>query len=191
MQGLRFPLHPVSIELLNAYNVTVSELYPNAWGYITFFLILYSLFDVKPSLTDFRYIFRAQVCPCAHGPGWITFQHRRGYRIVTGMPDSTKSFRYHFAFLYSAHGWDIKTTHDQQPNLTLNNQVPQCGYEESLIIYHTETEIVMGDYGPVFVQRKFIIDNKLLSNDLVLSAMGIGSRWPQCKLLNLRDFSFE
>ena len=107
------------------------------------------------------------------------------------MLDSTKSFRYHFALLHSAHGWDIKTTPDQQPNLTLNNQVPQCGYEKSLIIYHAETEIVMGDYGPVSVQRKFIIDNKLLRNDLLLSTMGIGSRWPQCKLLNLRDFSFE
>lgn len=30
--GLRFPLHPFVVEVLNAYNITVSEVYPNGEG---------------------------------------------------------------------------------------------------------------------------------------------------------------
>lgn len=38
--SLRFPLYPFAVEVLNAYDIAVSELYPNGWGCIIAFIII-------------------------------------------------------------------------------------------------------------------------------------------------------
>ena len=72
--GLRFPLHPFFKEVLDLLNVSIPELYPNAWGCFVAFLILCKVLAVPPTLTTFRYIFRARLCNSQLlGCGWITF----------------------------------------------------------------------------------------------------------------------
>ena len=101
--GLRFPLHPFISELLKLLNVTIAEVYPNAWGCVTAFLMVCKVLKIKPTLTAFRHIFRARLCPSEdHGAGWITLAHRRGYKLVGELPDNQKGYRTKFAFLYSS-----------------------------------------------------------------------------------------
>jgi putative gypsy type transposon len=175
--GLRFPLHPFAVELLNAYNITVSELYPNGWGCIVAFLIICSAVGVEPTLTAFRYIFRIRRCTSKQGPGWVSFQHRTGFLIVHKLKDSMKKFRNDFVFLYRAEPWPFKTSHDEQPNLQLNNNVPQCNLDEFLVIEHATKGLELGEFKPQFVQRNFVIDRTHLQNELFLSALGISQKY--------------
>ena len=74
--GLRFPLHPFFREVLDLLNISVPELYPNAWGCLVAFLILCKVLAVPPTLIAFRYIFRARLCNSqSYGCGWITFTY--------------------------------------------------------------------------------------------------------------------
>ena len=52
------------------------------------------------------------------------------------MLDSTKSFLIHFSFLRSAYDYDIKTTNDQKPNLTLSYW--------PMIFFYRPWELVLG-----------------------------------------------
>lgn len=90
--GLRFPLHPFAVEVLNAYNIIVSELYPNGWGCIIAFIMICTAIGVEPSLTAFRYIFRLRRCTAAQGLGWVSFQHQLGFLVLDKLKDSMKRF---------------------------------------------------------------------------------------------------
>ena len=97
--GLRFPLHPFIRDLLKLLNVTVAEVYPNAWGCVTAFLMVCKVLKIKPTLTAFRYIFRVRLCSSEeHGAGWVTIAHRRGFKLVGELPDNQKGYRTKFAF---------------------------------------------------------------------------------------------
>ena len=111
--GLRFPLHPFVIEVLNSYNIAVSKLYPNDWGCIIAFIMIYIAISIEPTLTAFRYIFRLRRCTAAQGLGWVTFQHRRGFFIVEGLRESMKHFINDFVFLY-------RTVHGPSRQVTIN-----------------------------------------------------------------------
>ncbi|CAO2821441.1 unnamed protein product [Amaranthus hypochondriacus] len=169
--GLRFPLHPFAVEVLNAYNITVSELYPNGWGCMVAFIIVCSAVGVEPTLTAFRYIFQMRRCSSKQGPGWVSFQHRSGFLIVDKLKDSMKRFRNDFVFLYRAEPWPFRTSHDEQPNLNYNNNVPQCDFDEFLVIEHATKGLELGEFKPSFVQRNFVVDRAHLQNDLLLSAL--------------------
>ena len=111
--GLRFPLHHFFREVLDLLNISVSKLYPNAWGSLVAFLILCKVLAVPPTLTAFKYILRAHLCNSqSYGCGWITFTHRRGLKIVHDLPDNQKGYRTKFAYLYSSRGWNIETSFD-------------------------------------------------------------------------------
>ena len=91
--GLRFPLHPFVKEVLDFLDITVIELYPNAWECIVAFILISRIMGMKPNLTSFRHIFRARLCNSkGHGVGWVNFSHRRTFKIVDGLPDSQKHY---------------------------------------------------------------------------------------------------
>lgn len=71
--GLRFPLRPFPDEVLNAYNIALSESYPNAWGFIIAFIMICKAIGVEPTLTTFKYTFRLRRCAAAQGLGLVTF----------------------------------------------------------------------------------------------------------------------
>ena len=60
--GMRFPLHPFAREVLEFLNITVAELYLNAWGCLNAFILISRIMGVNPTLTAFRHIFRARLC---------------------------------------------------------------------------------------------------------------------------------
>ena len=172
--GLRFPLHPFFREVLGFLNLFVPELYPNAWGCMVAFLILCKVLAVPPTLTAFRYIFRARLCNSQlHGCGWITFTHRRGLKIVHGLPDNQKGYRTKFAYLYNSRGWNIKTSFDIKPNLSgFNNGIPQCSFDDAVIIEYAKMDVQLGRK-PMNVQLNWIPGRPELENENLLSAFGI------------------
>ena len=89
--GMRFPLHPFIREVLEFFNITVAELYPNVWGCLNAFFLISRIMGLNPSLTAFRHIFRAKLCNSQnHAVDWITFSHRRSLKLVGELPDSQK-----------------------------------------------------------------------------------------------------
>lgn len=71
--GLWFPLHPFIRELLDFLNITIAELYPNAWGCVTTILILCKVFRVRPSLIEellsaFEISLKISKCKFLHDP---------------------------------------------------------------------------------------------------------------------------
>ncbi|XP_057546647.1 uncharacterized protein LOC130825435 [Amaranthus tricolor] len=172
--GLRFPLHPFFREVLEFLNISVPELYPNAWGCMVAFLILCKVLAVPPTLTAFRYIFRALLCNSqSYGCGWTTFTHRRGLKIVQDLPDNQKGYRTKFAYLYNSEGWNIKTSFDIKPNLSgFNNGIPQCSFSDAVIIEYAKMDIQLGRK-PMNIQLNWIPDRPELENENLLSAFGI------------------
>ena len=138
------------------------------------FLILCKVLAVPPTLTAFRYIFRARLCNSQlHGCGWITFTHRRGLKIVHDLPDNQKGYRTKFAYLYSSGGWNIKTSFDIKPNLSgVNNGIPQCSFTNAVIIEYVKMDVQLGRK-PLNVQLNWIPGRSELENENLLSTFGI------------------
>ena len=59
---------------------------------------------LKPSLTAFKDIFWVRLSNSSHVANWVTFSHRRGYKIVVDLPDSQKGYRTKFSYLYNSRG---------------------------------------------------------------------------------------
>lgn len=75
--GLRFPLHPFIVQLSNAYDLAICNLYPNSWAVITSFLAICDILDAEPTLTLWKNLFRLSECRAEpHGRGWWLFQVR-------------------------------------------------------------------------------------------------------------------
>ena len=138
------------------------------------FLILCKVLAVPPTLTAFRYIFRARLCNSqSYGCGWITFTHRRGLKIVHDLPDNQKGYRTKFAYLYNSGGWNIKTSFDIKPNLSgFNNGIPQCSFDDTVIIEYAKMDVQLGRK-PMNVQLNWIPGRSELENENLLSAFGI------------------
>ena len=77
-------LHPFAIEVLNSYNIIVSELYPNGCSCIVGFVIICIALGIKSTFTAFRNMFRLKKCIAIQGLGWLTLQYRRGFLPVDG-----------------------------------------------------------------------------------------------------------
>ena len=172
--GLRFPLHPFFREVLNFLSISVPELYPNAWGCLVAFLILCKVLVVPPTLTAFRYIFKARLCNSqSYGCGWITFIHRRGLKIVHDLPDNQNGYRKKFAYLYSSKGWNTKITFDIKSNLSgFTNGIPQCSFTDAAIIKYAKMDVQLG-MKPINVLLNWIPAHSKLENENLLSAFGI------------------
>ncbi|TVU13247.1 hypothetical protein EJB05_40783, partial [Eragrostis curvula] len=52
--GMRFPLHQFYVEVLRHYGIAPSQLAPNAWSYMAFFVLICADAGVEPSLPVFQ-----------------------------------------------------------------------------------------------------------------------------------------
>ena len=101
---------------------------------------------MPPRLTAIGYIFRACLCNSqSYVCGWVTFTHRRGLKIVHGLPDNQKGYRTKFAYLYSSKEWNIKTSFDIKPNISgFNNGIPKCSLSDAVIIEYAKMDVQLG-----------------------------------------------
>lgn len=72
--GLRFPLHPFIKDLLNPYQLILTNLLPNSWLTINGFISFCKLLGVSPSMRMWRNLFTLMLgLADVHGPGWFCF----------------------------------------------------------------------------------------------------------------------
>ncbi|KAF7094007.1 hypothetical protein CFC21_096369 [Triticum aestivum] len=101
--GMRLPLHPFFLDVLNHFNLAPTQLAPNAWRIMAGFLVLCHLARVPPPLAVFRRFF---LLHHKHKIAWYFFKSRRGSGLrITGLPDSIKGWKSGVFFLYSANPW--------------------------------------------------------------------------------------
>ena len=129
---------------------------------------------MKPNLTAFCHTYRARLCNSQnHGAGWVTFSHRRIFRLVGEFPDSQKGLKTKFGFLDHTHGWNFKTSFDIDPKLEeFNNSVPICNHEEAIIINYAKMRVELVRK-PVLVQINWMPKRMDFRNELVLSTYDI------------------
>lgn len=92
--GLRFPLHPFLLRVLNYYKVPIAQVVPNGIRIIIRFLLTCLEQDVTPTLELFRYFF--QMKKAAQTEGYIGFSSRGGLRITT--PDNNSGWKPRYLF---------------------------------------------------------------------------------------------
>ena len=120
--GLRFPLHPFIKDLLNGYQLTLTNQLPNSWLSINGFVAVCELLNVAPSLRLWRNLFTLMLGPAdLHGPRWYRFQCRAGYKVVHDSPSNQKGFRRTFYHIYTSGEWGIPIFHPEEgPKFRLN-----------------------------------------------------------------------
>ena len=102
--GLRFPLHSLIKDLLNTYQLTLT----NSWLTINGFISVCELLGITPSVRLWRNLFTLMLGPVdLHGPGWFRFQCRLGYKVVRDAPSNQKGFRQTFYHIYTRGEWRI------------------------------------------------------------------------------------
>ncbi|XP_057248943.1 uncharacterized protein LOC125495191 [Beta vulgaris subsp. vulgaris] len=183
--GLRFPLTPFVKDLLNAYNLTISQIFPNSWGGIIAVQTLCAMLSVRPTITLWRHMFKlVEMMAGENGPGWWYFQARQGYKAVLDLPTSQKGFRREFAFVFYGGDWGVPTVRPEvEPNHELNFRVPELSEEEAVatIYMQTEAQIVQG--GAVYVASNWLPSCRLLKNEHLLSAVGLSRTFPKASSL--------
>ena len=104
--GLRFPLTPFVKDLLNTYNLIISQISPNSWGGINAVQVICAMLSVRPTITLWRHMFKlVEMMAGENGPGRWYFQARQGYKAVLDLPTSQKGFRREFAFVFYRGDW--------------------------------------------------------------------------------------
>lgn len=87
--GLRLPLTPFVKELLNVYNVTLTQISPNSWGGIVAVQVLCEMLGVRPTLTLWRHMYKLlEMMARDHGPAWWCYQVRPRYQTVLDLYSS-------------------------------------------------------------------------------------------------------
>lgn len=148
--GFRFPLHPFIKDILNGYQLTLTNLLPNSWLTINGFIAMCEFLDVAPSLRLWRNTFTLMLGPSnLHGSGWFRFQCRAGYKVVRDPPSNKKGFRCMFYHVYTSGEWGIPILPPEEgPRFRLNQTVPEMSREEAVVGVYLSTTLENNDGGP-------------------------------------------
>lgn len=183
--GLRFPLHPFIKDLLNGYQLTLTNLLPNSWLTINGFVAVCDLLGVAPSLRLWRNVFTLMLGPAErHGPGWFRFQCRPGYKVVRDPPSNQKGFRRTFYHVYTSGDWGIPILPPEEgPRFRLNQTVPEMSREEAVagIYLSTTPRIHSGDLA--YVPSNWLPTRHDIRNEMFLAAVGLSCNCDKGKLL--------
>ncbi|CAH9115853.1 unnamed protein product, partial [Cuscuta epithymum] len=99
--GLRFPLHPFFVSLLNFYNVVPAQIMPNSYRSIAGFICRCHSVNVIPTLELFHYFF--SVIP-QQSHGFLVVSSRPGHILFCEAPSSIKGWKDRFFFVSVPNG---------------------------------------------------------------------------------------
>ncbi|CAH9140868.1 unnamed protein product [Cuscuta epithymum] len=99
--GLRFPLHPFFVSLLNFYNVVPAQIMPNSYRSIAGFICRCHSVEVTPTLELFHYFF--SVIP-QQSHGFLVVSSRPGHILFCDAPSSIKGWKDRFFFVSVPNG---------------------------------------------------------------------------------------
>lgn len=175
--GLRFPLHTFIRDLLNAYQLTLTNLLPNSWLTINGFMAICESLRVTPSLCLWRNMFTLMLGPAdLHGPGWFQFQRKVGYKVVRDPPSNQKGFRNNFFHLYTIDDWGIPILPmEEGPHFRLNQTIPEMSRQEAVAgIYFSMTPWTFsGDLS--YVPQYWLPTRREVRNEMFLAAAGLSN----------------
>ena len=97
--GLRIPLHPFLIALLNFYQVGLGQIVPNSWRLVISFLTLALREKISPSVELFNLFFAFASQPGKNS--WYYFRGREGKPLVSNPVTSIKEWKNKFVFCES------------------------------------------------------------------------------------------
>ena len=95
--GLRIPLHPFLIALLNYYQVGLGQIMPNSWCLVISFLILALQEKIAPSVELFNLFFNFASQPGKNS--WYYFRGREGKSLIHNPVTSIKEWTNRFVFI--------------------------------------------------------------------------------------------
>ncbi|CAH9094424.1 unnamed protein product [Cuscuta epithymum] len=94
--GLRFPLHPFFVSLLNYYNIVSAQIMPNSYRAMAGFICHCVEAKVTPSLDLFHYFF--SIIP-QQAQGYLVASSRSGHILFSKAPSSIKEWKDRFFFV--------------------------------------------------------------------------------------------
>ena len=98
---MRLPLSIFEKELLTELNVVPAQLHPNNWPFIRAFIILYSQFDISPSIEVFLYFFEAKH---TRSKLWVSLNSDPGRALLTLFQSSYKNLKGKFVKVRASTG---------------------------------------------------------------------------------------
>lgn len=98
--GLRLPLPPFVVSLLDHYRIALAQLYPVSVFYILGFMEICRKVSISPTMILFRHFFRLK--KSIRTVGWYTFHICNRSRIVYGQPSGVHGWKEAFLFFKTA-----------------------------------------------------------------------------------------
>lgn len=87
-----------------------------------------------------------------NGPGWWSFQIRKGYKAVLDLPSSQKGFRREFAFVFFGGDWeDLNVRPAVEPHFKMKYRVLELSEDEVVAACYMQMESKLFQGGEVYV----------------------------------------
>ena len=97
--GLRFPVHPFIMQLLNEFQIAPSQLVPNAWRTIISCMSIWvSAYD-REMITSNEFLFLYRLKACTHYSYFELLPWDRISRVVRGFPSSFCDWKSRYFFI--------------------------------------------------------------------------------------------
>ncbi|KAL2532366.1 Uncharacterized protein Adt_05717 [Abeliophyllum distichum] len=106
--GLRFPLHPFLVEFFCTFNLSPSQLVPNALRMINYYLLVYIRKGIEPSVDVFRLLFEMK--PLDRYDCYVVFSHRdrripaHNHFKIPNCPTSNSGWKNRYFFVRPVNG---------------------------------------------------------------------------------------
>lgn len=97
--GLRFPVNPFIIKVLETYYIGLCQLTPISWLHILGSLATCNMKNMRPSLVAFLYMHTLTKFTKGCRPGWFQLANNSGYITAREKPNKVQSWRNDFIFM--------------------------------------------------------------------------------------------
>ncbi|KAG8391020.1 hypothetical protein BUALT_Bualt01G0144600 [Buddleja alternifolia] len=96
--SLRFPLHPAIVDIISGFEISPTQLVPNAYRIIICFIILMTRYGIEPTFSRFWSLY--YITPSTKTDlGFFYFSPRSGCKTIHKMPSSLGSWKEKFFFV--------------------------------------------------------------------------------------------
>ena len=146
--GLRFPLHPFILEVLEGYGLGIWQITPNSWTNIFGYIATCELMGYPLSFPLFAFMHKLSRV-CATTNSWYILSTRRSFMMTFSKPSKWKNW--HGKFLYVTFDdealWKILTRRNSEPYLLGANP----------------------DLPPIHPDHEFVLEDRLFETDVFIS----------------------